>query len=158
MAKKIGIKCKMYFGASLMTSANDAGVTAAAFAEYKKVQKVTLNRGTKEGDVTERDGDNELTAVVLKSQSVTIDMFYDEADEAGMHAVEDAYHAITPIAAAFMSSGIAAAGSRGVAANWSVTQCDRDEPSDGVVKLTVTLKPYEFVYEIKKPLDDGSSD
>ena len=80
------------------------------------------------------------TLATLLDESVDFDIWFDE-DDAGVAALEDAFNNNTLLAMAVMSGAIDTAGSRGLVANMSITKCDRSEPLEGGVKLSITIKP-----------------
>lgn len=127
MSIKLGMECKLYFGA--------AGATATT--ELTNVKDVTLNLETGEADVTTRGNQGwRATVATLKSGSVEFEMVWDTGN-AGFSALKDAYFGNTPIALAILDGE----NGEGLDADFSVTNFSRSEPLEEAVTVSVTVKP-----------------
>ena len=127
MAIKLGMDCKMYYGA--------AGSSAAT--EMTNVRDVTLNLETAEADVTTRGNQGwRATVATLKEGSVEFEMIWD-TDDVSFNAFKDAYFDKDPIAVKILDSD----GGSGLDADFVVSNFSRNEPLEEAVTASVTIKP-----------------
>ena len=119
---------------------DSAGVGVGTWAEIKKAQDVTLNQTHQETAVNDRSSDDEEYLIGQKVRSIDFQMTYNNA-AAAYEALRDAFNNKTDIGIACMDGPIATSGSEGLQANMKVTQFTRNEPVNGVVTASVTLKP-----------------
>lgn len=127
MGEKLGIECKLYYGA--------AGATATT--ELTNTKDVTLNLEKGEADNTRRSsGGWESIKAVLKSASLEFDMVWDPGD-GGFAAIKDAYFNNTPIAL----TALDAEGGEGLDADWEILKFSRSEPLKDIVSVSVSAKP-----------------
>ena len=140
MGKKLGMACKLYYSDALLDG-DTVTPQNATWAELGNVSDSTLNRARGEADVTGRSNNGrKATLTTLLDESVDFDIWSDSDDE-GLEAVETAFNDNALLAMAVMDGDIATAGSRGLVANFSITKCNRSEPLEGGVKLSITIKP-----------------
>ncbi len=125
-----GHDCKIYHGT--------AGSTAATLLQY--VRDATTNNGTVEADVSVRGYDDRLTDVTKLDRSITFDLLYVPADT-GWQALNTAYQTRAAIALLILDGLKATIGSRGVDADFKITNFTRGESLDGKVIYSVTAKP-----------------
>ncbi len=127
MAHKLGIECKLYYGA--------AGATANTL--ISNVRDVTLNLESDEVDLTTRaSGGWKWIVQGLNDGSVEFEMVWDTADTA-FTAVKSAW--LNKTAMAFLI--LDREDGEGLDADFAVTKISRSEPLADAVKASVTIKP-----------------
>jgi hypothetical protein len=133
MALKLGMAAKLFFKVG--------GVAAAgAWTELANVKDVTLSLETGEADVTTRANAGwKATVATLKEGSVEFEMVWDSAD-AGFTAIKNAFFGNLPIGLAVMDGDLAATGSQGLQADFSITQFSREEPLEEAIVVKVQAK------------------
>lgn len=133
MGVRLGLDAKLY--------RNTGDYVAPVWAEFGNAKDVTLNLEKGEADVTTRANAGwRATVGTLKDGSIEFEMVWDTGD-AGFAAIKDAYFNDTPIEMAAMDGDIAASGSEGLRASFSVTNFTRNEPLEEAITVSVTLKP-----------------
>ena len=141
MAKTLGMDCKLYRSASLLTGAEGGEPADLVWVEIDDVRDVTQNLDTGEADVTTRgSGGWRATQATLKDGSVDFELLAESGD-ASFEAIRDAWLNNTELAMAVMDGDIDSAGSQGLAANMSVTSFTRSEPLEEAMSYAVTVKP-----------------
>jgi len=114
---------------------------SGSWLELTNVKDVTLNLETGEADVTTRGNAGwRATVGTLKEGSVEFEMVWDTED-AGFSAIKDAYFDNAKIGFAVMDGDIAASGSQGLQADFSITNFSRKEPLEEALAVSVTAKP-----------------
>jgi len=114
---------------------------SGSWLELTNVKDVTLNLETGEADVTTRGNAGwRATIGTLKDGSVEFEMVWDTED-AGFSAIKDAYFDNAKIGFAVMDGDIAASGSQGLQADFSITNFSRKEPLEEALAVSVTAKP-----------------
>ncbi len=133
MALKLGMAAKLYFKVG--------GVAAVgAWTELANVKDVTLSLETGEADVTTRANAGwKATIGTLKEGAVEFEMMWDSTD-AGFTAIKNAFFGNLAIGLAVMDGAIAAAGSQGLQADFSITQFSREEPLEEAIRVKVQAK------------------
>ncbi len=134
MAVIYGKDAKLYYCA--------AGIGGTpVWTEIPGIRDLKLNTPLTEADLSTRSGGGwKATAGVLFDASIDFDLLFDTA-KAAIVALETAYYARTTLGIACMSGEVAAAGSRGLWADCQVMKFDRDEGLNGVITVSVSLKP-----------------
>jgi len=148
MGHKLGMNCKFYHSATLLSETS--GPDAVTWNEIENVRDLTLNLETGEADITTRANNGwRATAATLKDGSIEFEMLWDTGD-AAFGALKDAWANSTEIALAAMDGDIETAGSEGLAGNFTVTNFSRSEPLEEGVTVSVTVKPSSFTqwYEV----------
>lgn len=130
MALINGIDAYFYQGAS--------GSTPSTL--LANVRDATVNYGTIEADVTVKQSGFTLTDVVRHDVSVEFEILEDPTDT-GFQAIETAYQTKAAIAILILNGPKATAGSKGIDADWKVTNFSQPQPNDGKLTRTVTIKP-----------------
>lgn len=125
-----GWDCKLYYG-----TAGDQATTL-----LDNVKDGTLSLGAAEADVSVRGTAFDLTAVVRHAVSFSFDLLYVFGDT-GFAALETAYKTRAAIALLIADGAKMTPGVRGVDGDFVVTQFDRNEPLDGKITYSVTVKP-----------------
>jgi len=119
---------------------NSGTYAVPTWEEMGNVKDVTLNLEKGEADVTTRANDGwRATLGTLKEGSIEFEMVWD-TDDAGFLALKDAYFNDTAIEMAVMDGDVAASGSQGLRASFSVTNFSRSEPLEEAIGVSVTLK------------------
>ena len=132
MGLRLGMEAKLY--------RNTGSYAAPVWAEMGNVKDVTLNLEKGEADVTTRANAGwRATVGTLKEGSIEFEMVWDTADP-GFEAVKEAYFNDAPIELAVMDGDVAASGSQGLRAMFSVTSFSRKEPLEEAVTVSVSLK------------------
>lgn len=133
MSNPLGMECKLYH--------NTGTYESPTWIEITNVRDVNFDLNSSEADVTTR-GNNGWRALRrgLKEASVTFEMIWDTADT-NFEAIQEGYFDGTSIEVAVMDGPIATAGSEGLRATMSVLTFSRQEPLEGAVTASVTLKP-----------------
>jgi hypothetical protein len=141
----LGMNCKLYFAAALLSESATPGTTT--WTEIDNAKDVTLNLETGEADITTRGNNGwKATAATLKEGSIEFEMLWKPGDSA-FTALQGAWAAGTEIAVAAMDgliTGTGSTGKQGLASNFSVTNFSREEPMEEAVTVKVTLKPSSF--------------
>jgi predicted secreted protein len=134
MAIRLGIDCKLYFN-------NGGDWAAPTWQEIGNARDVNLSLETGEADVTTRGNAGwRATLATLKEGSIEFEMIWDTEDDA-FAAFQQAYFSNAPIEVAAMDGDVAASGSSGLHAEFSVTNFSRNEPLEEAVTASVTIKP-----------------
>jgi len=129
---RLGMEAKLYW--------NSGTYAVPTWEEMGNVKDVTLNLEKGEADVTTRANDGwRATLGTLKEGSIEFEMVWD-TDDAGFLALKDAYFNDTAIEMAVMDGDVAASGSQGLRASFSVTNFSRSEPLEEAIGVSVTLK------------------
>ena len=132
MGVRLGMEAKLYW--------NSGTYAVPTWEEMGNVKDVTLNLEKGEADVTTRANDGwRATLGTLKEGSIEFEMVWD-TDDAGFLALKDAYFNDTAIEMAVMDGDVAASGSQGLRASFSVTNFSRSEPLEEAIGVSVTLK------------------
>jgi hypothetical protein len=148
MGHKLGMNCKFYYSATLLSEQNGPG--QATWNEIDNVRDLTLNLETGEADITTRANNGwRATAATLKDGSIEFEMLWDTGD-AAFEALKEAWASSGEIALAAMDGPIAESGSEGLAGNFTVTNFSRSEPLEEGVTVSVTVKPSSFTQWYKK--------
>ena len=127
MGHKLGMDCKLYYGAAGATATNELTI----------VREVTLNLEKGEADITTRGNAGwRATAGTLKDAGLDLELLYDP-DDAGFTAIKDAYFNNTAIALAILDG----AGGHGLDADFTITNFSRNEPLEEGVTVSVAAKP-----------------
>jgi len=95
---------------------------------------VTVDASTRGG------GGWKQTAVVMQDATVDFDLPWD-SDDATLQALKAAYFGRTTVGVAVMDGPIDEAGSEGLWMDAAVVKFERDEPLEGEVTVSVSLKP-----------------
>ncbi len=134
MAIRLGMDAKLYYKVG--------GVGGSgSWEELVNVKDVTLNLETGEADVTTRGNAGwRATAATLKEGSIEFEMVWDTGD-AGFTAIKNAYFNNAKIGFAIMDGDIAASGSQGLQADFSITNFSRKEALEEALTVSVTAKP-----------------
>jgi len=144
---KTGLAAKAYLAASALTAFTSTGsASAATWTAFDEIMGAKIPGGKTEKDITTRgtSGGFRLTAATLKEASVTFDILWNTTN-ANFTTLKAAYDTDgATITALFCEAARTLEGAEGVAANWSVTQFDKDEDIDGIQIAHVTLKPASF--------------
>jgi len=133
MALKLGMAAKLFFKVG--------GVAAAGpWTELTNVKDVTLSLETGEADVTTRANAGwKATVATLKEGSVEFEMVWDSAD-VGFAAIKNAFFGNLAIGLSIMDGDLAAAGSQGLQADFSITQFSREEPLEEAILVKIQAK------------------
>ena len=135
MAFSIGVNCNLFYFAGLLTG-------TPTWVEGTSARDVTLNAASTEADVTTRAGGGfKLTAQALYDYSIDTEILYDKAD-AFFVALRNAFTGRTSIAIKCLDGGTSTTG-QGLVADMAVVSFVFNEPMDGPVTVSVTLKPTE---------------
>jgi hypothetical protein len=130
---RLGLDAKLY--------RNTADYASPVWVELGNAKDVTLNLEKGEADVTTRANQGwRATVGTLKDGSIEFEMVWDTGDP-GFSAIKDAYFNDTPIEMAAMDGDIAASGSQGLRASFSVINFTRNEPLEEALNVSVSLKP-----------------
>jgi hypothetical protein len=127
-AFQTGLSCKLYHD------------VAASWTLIEDAQDVTLSQTHQEATVNRRGSEDEETLVGQKVREISFDLTYDKTGVA-YEALRDAYENATVIFMAVYDGAIATSGSEGLQVYCYVTEFTRNEPVNGAVTLSVTLKP-----------------
>ena len=129
----IGLDAKLYYNANTYAS--------PSWTELTNVKDVSLSMDAGEADASTRgSGGWKITEATLRSASIEFEMTWDTS-KAWFIALRDAYLAGTLVEMACMDGAIATSGKEGLRAGMSVTEFMRNEPLEGVVTVSVTVKP-----------------
>lgn len=133
MANPLGMECKLY--------RNTGSSESPTWTLIGNVRDVSFEMTSSEADVTTR-GNAGWRAMRrgLKEASITFEMVWDTTDT-NFSAIQSAYFAGTSIEFAVMDGLITTNGSSGLRATMSVMSFSRQEPLEGAVTASVTLKP-----------------
>jgi len=143
MAYVLGMNAKLYRCATLIND-SDNTPALATWILIGNVRDLTLNLETGEADITTRGNDGwRQTAATLKDGSLEFEMVWDPGD-AAFTAVQTAWDTPTEIGIAALDGAEDAAGSQGLAGNFSVTNFTRTEPLEEALIAAVTLKPSSY--------------
>jgi len=133
MSMRLGMEGKLY--------RNTGTYASPTWVELPNVKDLTLSLERGEADVTTRANNGwRATVGTLRDGSIEFEMVWDTAD-ASFAAIRDAFFAGTPIELAVMDGDIAASGSEGLRASFSVTNFSRNEPLEEAMTVSVSLKP-----------------
>lgn len=130
MATVNGVDCYAYYGTTGSTAASLLG----------GIQNASLNMGSVEVDLTVRGTNAKLTGKTIHDISFEFDLLYQPAD-GGWTALYAAYNQRTSIALLVCDGIKTSSSTRGVDADWVITQFTRNEPVDGKVTFSVVAKP-----------------
>lgn len=131
MATRLGIKCKVYYGA--------AGSQASTL--LKLVRDATLGLERSEHDASVKDAEDwEQVVAGIKKAPFEFEILYDPADT-GFLALRDAWLNNTPIALLILDGLKATVGSQGLDADFAVLKFERGEPIDGLMTIKCSVKP-----------------
>ena len=133
MSVRIGMDGKLY--------RNTGDYVTPVWAEMPNVKDVTLSLEKGEADVTTR-GNAGWRAMIgtLKEGGLEFEMVWDTGDP-GFAVIKEAYFNDTPLELAVMDGDIAASGSEGLRASFSVTSFTRNEPLEEAMTVSVSVKP-----------------
>lgn len=133
MGFEVGIDCKVYYDAS--------GVGGSTWAELTIVSgDPTLTMEHAEAEVKVRGNNWVRVLQSLTSATIQMDIAYDNTD-AGYEALRNAFLNKTDIGIAMMDGAVESTGSEGLQADMKVMSFNRNEPIEGLVTVSVSLKP-----------------
>ena len=139
----LGMNCKLYRCATLLDATNTPA--AATWIEVDNVKDVNLQQENGEADITTRANNGwRATAATLKEATIEFEMVWKPSD-AAFTAILNAWLNATEIALVALDGAEDAAGSQGLASNFSVTSFTRNEPLEEAVTVSVTLKPSSII-------------
>lgn len=104
------------------------------------VRDATVNYGSVEADVTVKQTAFTLTDVVRHDVSIELEILEDPSDT-GFQALQTAYETKAAIAILSLNGPKATAGSKGIDADWKVTNFGQPQLNDNKLVRNVTLKP-----------------
>ena len=132
MSVRIGMDGKLY--------RNSGDYITPVWVELSNVKDLTLTLEKGEADVTTRANQGwRATIGTLKEGAIEFEMVWDTADPS-FNSIKDAYFNDTPLEMAVMDGDIAASGSEGLRAAFSVTSFTRNEPLEEAMTASVSLK------------------
>ena len=149
MGHTLGMDCLLYRCATALDG--DSNTPAlATWLECEKVRDLNISQTKGLADITTRDNNGDRAQVgTLRERSLNFDMLYD-TDDADFAAILYAYNNNTLIALAAMDGAIDSTGSEGLTANFSITECSRDESLEEGVKASIVAVPSTIIawYEV----------
>ncbi len=141
MSRQLGMNCKAYLAAALLTGDTPGDASGADWDEMSDVKDVTLNLTTGEADVTTRANNGwKQTLATLKDGSVDFEMIWDP-DDPEFATMFEAWLASEEVALAFMDGDITENDRQGLVGNFVITNMSRAEPLEEAVTCSVTVKP-----------------
>jgi len=137
----LGMDCKLYFNPTALTTAPTG---AEDWTELSNAKDLDLSVDNGEADITTRANAGwTATAPTLKTGSIDWTMLHLPGD-AGFAAIQEAWLNRAEIALACMSGDIETADSEGLISNFVVINFKRNEPLDGAVTVSVSVKPSSY--------------
>jgi predicted secreted protein len=129
MSAKLGLDAKLYY----KVGGQGGG---GSWLELSNAKDVTLNLEKGEADVTTRANQGwRATIGTLKEANVDFEMVWDTSD-AGFTAISDSYFDDTIIGLQILDG----AAGQGLQGDFSVTKFSRNEPLEGAITVSVTVK------------------
>jgi predicted secreted protein len=133
METKLGLDAKLY--------RNTGSYGSPIWNEIENPKDVTLNLTKTEADVSRR-GSGGWKAMVgaMKEAAIDFELVFREGDE-DFEALRDSFLENTSVGLAVMDGDIETTGSQGLRADFEVFSFTRNEPLDGAITYTFSIKP-----------------
>lgn len=133
MSTRLGLDAKLY--------RNTGTYASPVWNEITNPRDVTLNLTKTEADVSRR-GSGGWRAIVgaMKEASIDFELVFRDGDE-DFEALRDSFLNGTAVGMAVMDGAIETSGSQGLRADFEVFSMTRNEPLEGSITYTFSVKP-----------------
>lgn len=141
MAAILGLDAKLYYLSTGTRAAWPATGDPTNLVEITDARDVTINLSASEADVTTRgSGGWRATLQAVKDATLDFELVADTGDTI-LAAIKDAFINGTGIAMAALDGASATAGTTGLWADMEVVSFTRNEPLEGPVTHSISMKP-----------------